>query len=268
MSTCTQCGVRYGQDLTFCPRCGSTAKGASVPAALDVARRRDPERRRVQASGVVLAAVGGLLVLLFLPVLALSQSLTSATLDDLITQENGVQIAGGTLALFVTNATAPAANLPVHVTNLEGEGIANGTTDAQGRFRANLGDSAFVKVSLQTEAGNYTRKAVALEGSTTTVRLDLAEPMEDSTWSGVRPLLIVLRVLLAVFTLVAGLLFAAGICALRLKGWSFAVLGATIGLVPLLLLLVATFNVGLLLLFLVVGFPLLFIARGRRHFAR
>src|SRR5688572_22683969 len=51
--TCKECGTRYDTSHGFCPRCGSTARGPVTPAAVAVAQRRDPGRRRVQASGAL-----------------------------------------------------------------------------------------------------------------------------------------------------------------------------------------------------------------------
>lgn len=266
--TCAECGVRYDPAVNaFCPRCGSTVRGATLPPALEAARRHDPSRRRVQASGTVLAVVGGLLVLLFLPVMFLSSGFTGQTIDDVASQQPEIPVPGGELHLTVLRAGTPASGLLVNVSTPAGTPIANGTTDASGRFNASLGDHAFVYATVVAPEGNFTRRAIALDGTSTDVSLDLAtDPVESEHWAGLGPLLRVVRILLAVFLAVAAMLCAAGICAMRLRAWAFAVSGAAIGVIPALLLFVASLSLGVLLILLVMGVPLYFIARGRRHF--
>lgn len=267
---CAECHTRYDSDANpFCPRCGSMPKGKPVPAALVAAQRHDPARRRVQASGVVLVVVGSTLLLLFLPVALLSGAFTASTMEDLFRENPDLGFPGGELRVVATDGGTPAAGLPVDVQLLDGRSIANGTTDAAGQYNTTLGDHAVVQVVVAGADGNWTRKVFGLEGTTTTVRIDIAQdPQESDRWAGLAPILRVVRIVLVVFSVVAALLVAAGICAVRLRAWSFAVSAAALGAIPAILLFFASLNVGTFLIVIVLGVPFLFITRGRRHFSR
>lgn len=221
----------------------------------------------MQASGAVLTVLGGLLVLLFVPMLFLSGSLTGATIEELARQDPNLQLPGGEVRLLVQRDGAAVPDLPVDVQTSDGASLGNGTTDAAGWYNATLGDHAIVRLVVVAPEGNFTRGVVALEGSATTLRLDVAhDPQATSHWAGLSPLLTVVRILLAFFLAVAALLVAAGICAMRLRAWGVAVFGGAVGVLPVLLLFVASLSIGMLLVLLVIGLPVWFIARGRRYF--
>lgn len=265
---CAECGVRYDPAVNaFCPRCGSTARGTPEPAVLAVARRRDPARRRVQASGAVLLSVGSLLTLLFIPVLLFSGSLMDATVEQLMSDPE-MRVPGGRVIVVATDNGTPLAGAPVQLIAAgTAEVLANGTTNETGRFTGFVGKNAFVNISLEAPPGTFLRRAVAIDGATTTVRIDVGrDEIHRTSWTGVQPLLLMMRILVAVFLAIALLLAAAGLCALRLRAWGFAVAGAALGAVPLLILTVATLSVGFMLMLFVVAAPLVIIARGRRYF--
>lgn len=266
--TCKECGTRYDTSQGFCPRCGSTARGPATPAAVAVAQRRDPGRRRVQASGAVLLAVGALLAVVFAAMLALSGTLTQGFLDDMQRDPSRVAVPGGSIVVLVTDAGAPAPGVPVNVTTLDGVAVTNGTTDEGGRFEARLGGTAFANVTVARDGDDLVRRVVAIDGSAVTLRFDLGAASAAASWAGFEKLQAVMRVVLAVFLAVALLLAAAGVCALALRAWSVALAGAAIGMVPALVLTVASLSLGAFLMLVVVGVPLVLIARGRRYFLR
>jgi hypothetical protein len=264
---CSECSTRYDSDVhPFCPRCGSTRASAPAPAGtLATAARNDPSRRRVQASGAVWTTVGGLMALLFVPMLFLAGPLTEQTLEQLASQEPGLSLPGGTLAVHVLDGGAPVPGAPVVLRTPLGVEVANGTTDGNGTFTAVLGSTqAVVHAEAQVGNGTVLGKAVSLEGSTTTLVLDPADP--PTGWAGLGEMLVLVRVVLGVFIAVALLLVAAGILALRLKAWGFCVTAGAIGLLPGLMLAVASPGLGFLLILAVLAFPLGFVAAGRRHF--
>jgi hypothetical protein len=265
---CSECGTPYdSQEHPFCPRCGSTAQRSSVPAAMASARRNDPSRRRVQASGAVLAAIGGL----FLPFLGLAMALAPSFAGLALTQmhagETPAGVVGGNLTVEVVDGGAPVPGVPVTLRHGNGTVLAEGATDGGGRFRAALGGTLTATVEVAAGNATFRRNATAITGSDTLVRVDVAaDPPSLEGWVGAGPMVQYLRVFLGAMLAVSGLVLAAGVFAIRLRAWGFAVTGGIIGLLPFIVLFVASFALGALVALLAIGVPVVVIARGRRFF--
>lgn len=282
---CSECGASYDSDEhPFCPRCGSTARGAPVQGAVASAARRDPGRRRVQASGVVLFAIG----LLFL---------TSAGLSFLVPQDEAVQplvglmadqpggdlvirlpaapvgeAAGADAANATTSNSTAAAPASVRLLDLDGNELANATAEAGGELRLAMPQASVVVEAVQGQA-RWNRTAVALRGEAVTLDLrdapggDAADARAEDAVAvsgSVGTATMAARWVLLVFALV---LAAGGACAAFLRLYGLAVAGAITGALFGLLALVGFLAAGLLFA-LPFGLCAYFILRGRRHFRR
>lgn len=265
---CSECGTPYDSDEhPFCPRCGSTVQRSSEPGALASARRNDPSRRRVQASGAVLAAVGGLFLPFIGLALALAPSFAGLALTQMHTGETPPGVVGGNVTVEVADGGAPLAGVPVTLRHGNGTVLANGTTDPAGRFRAALGPSLTAAVEVQSGNATYRRNATAITGTETVVRIDVrSDPPVTDAWVGAARMVQYLRVFLGVMLVVSGLVLAAGVSAIRLRAWGFTVTAGIVGLLPFLVLFVASFALGALVALLAIAIPVVIIARGRRFF--
>lgn len=267
---CSECGTPYdSQEHPFCPRCGSTAQRSAEPGALVSARRNDPSRRRVQASGAVLAAVGGLFLPFLGLALALAPNFAGLALAQMHTGQAPAGVVGGNVTVEVVRDGAPLAGVPVTLRHGNGTLLANGTTDADGRFRAALGAALTASVEVRPGNATYLRNATAITGTETVVRIDVAsDPLAQDGWVGADRMVQYLRVFLGVMLAVSALVLAAGVSAIRLKAWGFTVSAGAVGLLPFLVLFVASFALGALVALLAIGIPVVVIARGRRFFQR
>ncbi len=253
--TCKECGTRYDSDHNaFCPRCGSTARGAVLTAAVAVAQRRDPGRRRVQASGALLLIVGGL----FLASAVASAIVTRGDLPpgyaDLMANQDG-----GTLVLTAPNGTTYDAT----VSAMGGSVLAN-VTSASADTEVDLDGHAAVRV--RATFGNVTRNATAIVLAGDVLRLDVGTLAEGyvAVGSNVATINRVATGLAIAFTLV---LVAGGLAALLLRAWPLAVVAAVLGALLGMLSLFFFLLTGLLFA-IPFGFAAYFILRGRRHFLR
>lgn len=252
--TCKECGTRYDTTHGFCSRCGSTARGPVTPAVLAVAQRRDPGRRRVQAAGVLLLAVGGLFLTSTLVTLVMSDG-------DLPPEYIGFfdDQAGGMLVLTAANGTTYDAL----VSTMDGTPLANASGQS-GDLGVDLTDHAAVRV--QVASGGETHNATVVVFAGDTVRL-LVDDLGDGDVIASDAVGTINRVatgIAVVFTIVLAL---GGLAALLLRAWPLAataaVLGAFVGVFSLFLFL----QTGLLFA-IPFGFAAFFILRGRRYFAR
>ena len=253
---CSECRTRYDSDEhPFCPRCGSTAHGASVAGALASAQRHDPGRRLAQAAGVVLISVAALFLL-------------SATISLLVPQGDRDQIlaqamaheAGGHLAVRFP-AAGPAT---VNVTTLDGAAVANATT-ANGTYDLDKAPAATLRIDATQGAARWNRTVVVSSGDT------LAVDLPAGGDAAAVPVAISHSARAAVdasrwipFVLVAALA-GGGVCALLLRLWAIAMVGVLTGVI-LGLLALAIFGWLGILFAAPFGFCAYAILRGKRHF--
>ncbi len=253
---CAECGTRYDSDQNpFCPRCGSTEQGKVVPAALQVARRFDPARRRVQASGALLLLVGGLFLVssllgLAVPVGEVAQQFVAPMADQ----------PGGELRLV---PDVEHTHFDVVVTTLDGKPIANATAASEPVTIVSR-SHATMAVNVTQNGTSHTFHAIVLGGDKLTV--DVSQP-EDGDVVVSSTLATIVQVGRVVFILAAATLIGGGVGALALRAWGLAAAASLVGLLLALLVLVGFFLAGLLFA-LPFGFAAYFILRGRRHFRR
>lgn len=252
---CAECGVRYAPAANaFCPRCGSTAKGVAVPAALEVATRRDPGRRRVQASGALLLVVG----LLFLVSSAISLAIPVGEMAQTFVEPMADQ-PGGTLVI------APGAYAPfdVVVRSHAGEVLANATNQTQPFTFTSPEHATLHYEALVGEGPARNGTAIVFPGDTLQVSLDDAPafPAVSST------LATTVRVGRYVFLGLSAILLAGGASATALRWHGVAATAAVVGALLALVVLAGYLLAGLLFA-VPFGFAAYFILRGRRHFRR
>lgn len=250
---CAECATRYDSDQNaFCPRCGSTERGKAVPGAIAVARRNDPSRRRVQASGVLLAAVG----LLFL---ASSIATLVATAGG-VPNEFGTVIEGqpgGTLVV----RTPDNATFDATLSSLDGEPLAN-VTAAPGEWTIKSPRAA-ARLEVAWDGQERNGTVFAMLGDRFVVEADELgdEPLASG---GIRTMT---RVTAGLTLGLCAILMAGGVAAVALRAWPLAVVGASVGAFLGLMSLFVLLLPGLLFA-LPFGFAATFILRGRRHFPR
>lgn len=264
---CAECGTAYdSEDNPFCPRCGGIEHAEGSDAAVQIAARSDPHRRRVQAAGIILVTVGIVTMALFATAAALTPSLVPQTMEALSDQP------GGDLSVHVLDGGGPAEGVAVQVLTMEGRSLANGTTDGQGWANFTGLAHAGVNVTVHGEGGDWVRSVLTLQGANegpnaAVLELDTADdPRSSSTWVGVDAFVQAVRVVAIVFAAVAALTLASGIASLRLRQRNLAFTGTLVGGLPWLVLGVASFN---LLVFLVLGLFILsavFLRQGRAQF--
>ncbi len=255
LAPCAQCGVRYDlADDAFCPRCGSTARGPPVPAALDVARRRDPGRRRVQASGALLLAVGVLFMVSSVISLAVPVGEMARTFEAPMADQ-----AGGTLVL----EPGAYASFDVVVRSHAGEVLANATNQTQPFTFTSPEHATLHYEALVGEGPARNGTAIVFPGDTLHVSLDdnLVFPAVSST------LATTVRVGRYVFLGLAAILVTGGAAGAWLRLYALAATAAVVGAVLALLVLAGYLLAGLLFA-VPFGLAAYFILRGRRHFTR
>ena len=260
--TCKECGTRYDTTQGFCTHCGSTARGPVTPAAVAVAQRRDPGRRRVQASGALLLIVGLLflvssLIGLAVPLGEVAQQFVEPMADQ----------PGGTLVLDPDeNGTFDAV-----VTTRDGEELANVTGQAaplnvSSPDHATLHVVATWRPNMTAGSMGFTTEfdAIILGGDTLRVGADQVKDGDVVVSPTLRTIVQVGRV---VFIGVAVVLVGGGLCALLLRLWPLAVLAALVGMLLAAIVLLGYLVAGLLFA-LPFGFAAFFVLRGRRYFTR
>lgn len=252
---CSECGTPYDSDEhPFCPRCGSTAHKASMPGALASARRNDPSRRRVQASGAVLLAIGTLFLIASLAsALVPQQRAAESVVDTLASQP------GGRLVVEWPSSE----NATLRLVARDGTELANETVEG-GRYEADVSRAVVDVVSTQG-ATSWNQTVVVIDGDSLLLALP-AEPAPGPQDVVFSPLFSrVLAVARYVSVGLAAILCVGGLCALLLRLWAVAAVGAIVGLVLGLFALVGFLILGLLFAipFTICG---VLILRGRRHF--
>lgn len=250
---CAQCGVRYDPaSNAFCPRCGSTAKGAAVPAALEVAQRRDPGRRRVQASGALLLVVGVLflisaLVSLAIPVGEMAQTFVAPMADQ----------PGGTLTVDASDA----GPFDVSLRSMGGTVLANATNQTA-PFSFESTEHATVQYTVVTASGTRNGTAIVFPGDTLRIDPDAPSPALPVVSSTLATTVEVGRY---VFLGIAAVLVAGGTSAIALRFYGLAATAAILGALLALIVLAGYLLAGLLFA-IPFGFAAAFLLRGRRYF--
>jgi hypothetical protein len=260
--TCKECGTRYDSGHGFCPHCGSTVRGSTLPAAVAVAQRRDPGRRRVQASGALLLLVGALFLLSSLIGLAVPMGEVAQQFVEPMADQPG-----GTLVLQGPQNASFAAV----VTTQDGAELAN-VTGHVGALYVTSPDHASLHVVASWQANGTAGSmgfatefdAIVLPGNTLEVGVDEVEEGTVVVSATLRKIVQVGRV---AFIAVAATLLGGGLCALLLRAWPFAVAAALLGILLAAIVLVGYLVAGLLFA-LPFGFAAFFILRGRRYFRR
>lgn len=252
---CSECATPYdSQEHPFCPRCGSTAQRASVPGALVSARRNDPARRRVQASGAVLLAIGLLFLVASLASALVPQQRAAESVIDAMASQPG----GNLTIVWPTNATAT-----LELRARDGTSLGNATVEG-GRHEVDVARAVVEVHSTQGEA-TWNQTVVVLGGDSLLLELP-PEPPAGPAEPVFSPLFTqVLSVARYVSVAFAVLLCVGGLCALLLRLWAIAAVGAIMGILLGLLALVGFLALGLLFAipFAICG---VLILRGRRHF--
>ncbi len=251
---CSECGASYDSDEhPFCPRCGSTARGAALPGAVVVAARRDPGRRRVQGAGVALLAMGILfLVSAGASLLVPAQEAAEPLVDSLEGQP------GGRLLLRFP----PGGNGTARLLDAKGQAAGNGTADAEGALAFDM-DRAAMRFEARQGGTAWNGTAVALRGGT--VEVDLPEGGGGLGLQLGRDLVTAASVARYTLAGLSLLLVAGGTAALTLRAFALAAAGALAGAFFGLVALVGFLALGLLFA-IPFGVCAVFILRGRRHF--
>ena len=251
---CSECGTRYDSlEHPFCPRCGSTSRGAPLPGAVAAAAKRDPARRRVQGAGAVLLAIGGLFL-----VSGIVNALQPAEETAAAFGEGLNRLPGGDVVVVFPHG----GNATVEALDADGTVVANATADG-GEVRLTLPAPA---LDLRATQGNasWNRSVVIQAGDVTTLQLRDGEhdPTTPVISDSMRTIVVASNII-AIGTAV--ILAAGGASAMGLR---FFGLAATAAIVAILIGLVAVFAlVAFGLLFaLPLGLAAYFILRGRRQF--
>jgi hypothetical protein len=252
---CSECSTAYDSDEhPFCPRCGSTTQRTTVPGALASARRNDPARRRVQASGAVLLAIGMLFLVASLASALVPQERAAESVLDMLAAQPGGR-------LVVTWPSAEPATLLLQAR--DGTIVGNHTVEG-GRFEGNSTRAVVAVLSTQGER-SWNQTVVVIAGDS----LDLALPAEpaaeppEALFSPLASRMLTVGRYVSLGLALA--LFVGGLCALLLRLWALAAVGAIIGILLGVFALAFFLLLGLLFAipFVVCG---ILILRGRRHF--
>lgn len=239
---CAECGNRYDSDRNpFCPRCGSTRQDQSMAAAMPSAARARPQRRRVQAGGLVLLAMGALLLV------AGGAGVFQA--EHAVVQEPPALAAlpGGEVHVRVLEDGAPRENVSVAVLAWNGSRQQEHATDAGGWANLTM-DRALSHVIVADNGTTWNRTVVAMEDVTVRLELDLATAdREEEDWLGVGAVVSQVRILGGVLAFLAAMMVAGGVAALRVRARGLAMAGIVAGMVPALLSIAVFLVVGLLI---------------------
>jgi hypothetical protein len=270
---CPECGNRFDAALMgFCSRCGATAPAAGSTAARGWApvapvARNDPVRRRVQVGGMLLTTLGALGLAFCLGVLVVAGSGLEDTLGKVLQSQGDSAVAGGTLRVHVLDQ-GQAANATVELATPSGHALGTNQT-AQGWANLTLGQHAIVNVTVTAGSHSLHRHAFVQAGSEQTLTLDVAHDVaDDPAWIGLGELIGLLRIAVLVVAVASLALLAGGIAALAVRWAPLAIAGPIPAAALVILLTVATVNVGPLVVLLLLGAGLGLVVSGRRAFRR
>lgn len=269
---CAECNTRYEtRAFGFCPRCGATSRrAASAPIGPGGPTRRDPARMRLQLGGVLLILVGGF----FLTGAAasfLDPSGSEAQLYAWSAAQNSTDVAPSPIVLHLTDGTAPVAGAIVTL-QAGNELVANGTTDANGRFEATLTRHTAARLNVTHDNRTWVRLMLAPSGQSVEVRIDVAsDPLVSDRVAGARGL----ATGVAVSALVLSLGMVLGGLAAVLARWrGLALVGPLPVLVLSLILVALVMSAGpavmmsSLVILSLVGVPYALVLSGRSAFRR
>lgn len=261
---CAECADTYDSDEhPFCPRCGAVATAAAPGAALSLAGRNDPSRRRVQVAGVIMMSTGGIVLALGLAWLLFAGVLAGAMFDNGLDQESSP------IQITVVDANGPVAGVNVSATPVGGTESWL-VTGANGTAVFAMQSNAFVDLRVDWGAGNWSQRVAAISlGGQGPVELTIntddgapVEPLLDQSMARQS-----VRIFGAIATIFGALPVISGIAAVRLRKRSTAQTGAIIGALPWLLLFFVSMNIVVLLVLALQVAALVFIRKGRAHFA-
>ncbi len=253
---CAECNEGYDSDEhPFCPRCGAMGTTDAPAAAVQLAGRSDPRRRRVQASGIMMAATGGMIALFGVILLVAASGLASTMFNE------GVQQPSAPIQVIVTDGGVPVEGVNVTIASVKGSPI-SALTDANGTAAFPMQVDAVMDVT----AGNWSGRLAAITlGAEQDYVLELdndgpTAPLMDR--SMVRNSILLIGGLAAFMGIGP---IVGGINAIRLKGHTMAFAGAIIGMIPWLIVLMLSPLLGLLVLACYVA-ATVFIRQGRTLF--
>jgi hypothetical protein len=238
-ATCAECQTRYDDTLPFCPRCGSTARAASVAAAVPQPVRRGGARGRAHLGATIILVVALFFAAgAFLTALAPEEQMRTALDGVAAGIDQGSANTGAVHIQVLANAT-PLAGANVTVRTTTNVRLASGVTDAFGWYNASAGGHAAVRVNVTARNVTLERGVLLAAAADATVRLDVArDPSTAPHWLGTEDLLGLLRGaawVLGGLSVLAALGAIAGL-ALRWKGLA---LGGPLPLVTVAALLFA-----------------------------
>lgn len=230
------------------------------PAAIDP-QRFDPRRRRAKVGGLMLVALGIVSVLAFSAVIALAGQFSLADNQGVL----GGQPGGPVTVVFTDNGTAVAG---ADVILAWSGGGVNGTTDADGTFKATAGGAQANVTIRHSAADNQTwvRDVLSLDSMPVTVAIDTGDPTtSDEPVAAPLPTNSI-RAVAGFFLFISAFVLAGGVAAYRLKGRGIAIGGALAGLLPLLIMVTAVPNIATMVLLLLMAVALVFVWQARSLF--
>lgn len=249
---CQECGLRYDSSQNaFCPRCGSEHKAPERRATMDLVKRSDPARRRVQIGGVILMALAALALIQFLIAAFDTSPPDDATLEMLSGVELMRDTPGGDLDVL--------GNGTYVLRLMDGTEVENGTLAGSHTFDLS---STFTNLTLTTGDGEIIRLIYLPEGESHTLDLQGAAPGQEWVAAGTVGAMQALAGFMAFF---AALTVLGGLMAFRLRHRKVAYLACGLALLPGLVLLILLPAAGLLLL-LLPGAATGLIVSGRQQF--
>ncbi|HUR61570.1 MAG TPA: hypothetical protein VM286_04320 [Candidatus Thermoplasmatota archaeon] len=272
---CVECGNRFdAAQMGFCSRCGAVAPAPGTPGALAGASaapalaRRDPLRRRPQVGGILLTTLGALLLASCIGFYVLAGAVLGEALGQVVASQGDAPIRGGTLSIHVLDNGTAAANATVELRSPAGTLFYSNQT-VGGWANATLGDHAAANITVRAGGHILERRALVLEGDAQDLTLDVSrDAAQDAAWIGMDRLVSFVRIAVGVIAAAALALLLGGIAAVMLRWLPLAIAGPIPALALTLLLVVATLNVGMLVIFLLQAVGLALVVSGRRAFRR
>jgi hypothetical protein len=216
----------------------------------------------VQLGGILLTTLGALGVISSLLVAGLS---FQETLGKVLEAQGDAPLPGGQLNIRVLDNGTPAA-ASVRISTPLGVSLGSNQTHA-GWANLTLGRHAIVNITVTSGSHVLQRHAFVTKGQQQNLTLDVArDAPQDPRWVGLDELFGLLRIVVIVFGVICLLLLGSGIAALAVRFGPLAVGGPLPALALALYIMVATLNVGALvvLALLVVGTG--FVYSGRAAF--
>lgn len=268
---CAECGNRYdSQANPFCPRCGSTKTGAALPGALAAGSRIDPRRRRVQVAGVALMVIGLFALAGSLYGIVDPQPLPASLYEGMAPFFAKNAQPGGPVHLHVLPAKQGNATGPLTATIAPYLEPSNRTAVAIDPSGQASFTPRYAYSNLTLTQGNQTWFIHFATKADRTLEADFdANQTAPGTitwfaWNDVRDA----RIAAAVGSAFCAFVVWGGVCALRLRGYGWALAATLSILIPFVLFTLLFPNLVAVLYVLLVGASLVLIIRGKRYFKR